>query len=77
MTATDRKNVFMFAAKRTLVDCSVLFKFYSANVKKLKIVFFRDIILIWHENFEINDTQLTWNVEGLKLQPIMLVDIFI
>ena len=33
--------------------------------------------LVWYENFEINDTQLTWNVEGLKLQPIMLVDIFI
>ena len=44
MTAIDRENVFMFAVKRTLVDCSVLFKFYSANVKKLKIVFFRDII---------------------------------
>ena len=42
------------------------------------VFIFRDIIyLAWYENFEINDTQLTWNVEGLKLQPIMLVNIFI
>ena len=34
MTAKDRENVFMFAAKRALVECSVLFKFYSANVKR-------------------------------------------
>ena len=53
MTAKDRENVFMFAAKRALVECSVLFKFYSANVKRKWMVFvLRDIIyhrfnLVW------------------------------